>query len=61
MLNECTDSRADQQLSALVSIQRDINDLLDRLDKTGLCLAAAHMSMSAKLVDMWIEEASDTT
>lgn len=58
---ECTDSRAGPQLSAVVSIHRDINDLLYRLDKMGLCLAAAHMSMSLDAVAMWIEGAGEAT
>lgn len=58
---ECTDSWAGPQLSAVVAIQRDINDLLDRLDNMGLCLAAVHMSMSLDAVTTWIEAAGETT
>jgi len=61
MLLERTDGLADLQLSAVVSLQRDMSDLLDRLDTMGLCLAAAHMSMSLDAVAIWIEGAGETT
>jgi|LNFM01.1.fsa_nt_gb hypothetical protein len=58
---ECNESWAGPQLSAVVSIQRDMIELLDRLDKMGLCLAAIHMSTSLDAVTKWIEGACEAT
>jgi hypothetical protein len=52
-------SQTELRLSDVQAIERDTLALLDRLDQSGLSVAAVHMAMSFDAIALWIRTAGE--